>query len=325
MAKVKKPRSGSMQFWPRVRAKRIYPKIKAWAYLDENKPLAFIGYKAGMTHIGMIDNNKNSPTKGQQISCPVTVIECPPLKTASIKFYKNSHDGLKTISEIHSKNLNKELAKKINLPKKPKAKEPNSEEVDEVKITVYTQPKLTGIGKNKPELLEIGIGGKDTKSKIEYAKSLLDKEIKITDIFKEGQQVDVHAVTKGKGTQGPVKRFGIKIRQHKSEKTKRGPGTLGPWRGQAHIMFRVAHAGQTGYHTRTEYNKLLLKISNDPKEINPKGGFMHYGNVKNEYIMIKGSIPGPRKRAIELTEPIRSKQIKIQKPEINYISLTSKQ
>ena len=54
--------------------------------------------------------------------------------------------------------------------------------------------------------------------------------------MKDGDQLDFHCVTKGKGYQGPVKRFGIQIRARKAEKTKRGPGSLGSWKGQQQMM-----------------------------------------------------------------------------------------
>ncbi len=312
MSKTHKPRKGSLQFWPRKRASRIYPKIKSWA--KSNKILGFSGYKVGMTHIGIIDNT-NATTKGLLISCPVTVIECPPLKSLSLRFYKKTNFTLTLISEIFTKKVNKEF--KIKLSKK-ETKIPES--FDELRLVVYTQPKLASVGKKKPEVFEILIP-KD----VEAAKQLLEKEIKLTDVFKEGQLVDIHAVTKGKGFQGTIKRFGLKIRQHKSEKTKRGPGSLGAWH-PAKVDFRVPHAGQMGYHTRTEYNKWVIKISSDPKEINPKGGFLHYGNVKNDYMLVKGSIAGPAKRLIRLTDPIRlNKKIPNQAPEIKYINLESKQ
>ena len=253
----------------------------------------------------------------------MTVIECPPLKVLSVKFYQNSHDGLKLLSEISSDNPDKELGRKINMPKNQKAKEPNHDEVNEVRLLVHTQPKLTGIGKKKPELLEISVGGRDIKEKINYVKSLLGKEIKLSEIFKEGQEVDVHAVTKGKGFQGTVKRFGVKIRQHKSEKTKRGAGSLGPWTPKR-VSYQSAQPGKMGYHTRTEYNKLFVKIGNNPSEINPKGGFNHYGLIKNDYVLLKGSVPGAIKRPIEITEPVRSNKKAPQPLQITYISLESK-
>ena len=132
------------------------------------------------------------------------------------------------------------------------------------------------------------------------------------------------AVTRGKGFQGPVKRFGISIRQHKSEKSIRNPGSLGPWCGQGHIMWRVAHAGKMGYHLRTEYNKQILKFITDPKEVFFKGGIINYGNAKNPVILIKGSVAGPKKRLIIFQKASRAKK-QPQLPIIQNISLEEKQ
>lgn len=90
-------------------------------------------------------------------------------------------------------------------------------------------------------------------------------------------------------------------------------------------MWRTAHAGKMGYHLRTEYNKWLVKISNKPDEINIKGGFLGYGVVKNNHILIKGSLGGPQKRLIRFTESRRSKKNILDAPQITYTSLESKQ
>lgn len=315
------PRRGSLQFWPRKRAKRPYARIRTWPQLDGTKLLGFMGYKAGMTHIITIDNYPHSLTKGQEISIPVTVIECPPLKIFSLRFYKKTTTGLQLISEVLSSKIDKELQRKIKVPKKTQ-KEPDS--FDELRVAVYTQPKLTKTGKKKPELFEIGISG-NPQERLQYAKTLLDKDIKISDIFRESQHIDAHSVTIGKGFQGTVKRYGVPIRQHKAEKTKRGIATLGSWTPKR-VQFSVAQPGKMGYHLRTDYNKLIIKISDKPSEINPKGGFLHYGLIKNDYILLKGSIPGPVKRAITLTEPVRpNKKIGLQQYETTYTSLESKQ
>ena len=97
MPSTHKPRSGSLQFWPRRRAKSHKPRIRSWAKSNDPKPLAFIGYKAGMTHIIVKDNNPTSMTKNESISVPVTIIECPPLKIAASHFYKNTIFGSKLI------------------------------------------------------------------------------------------------------------------------------------------------------------------------------------------------------------------------------------
>ena len=299
MPTTSKPRAGSLQFWPRKKSKRIYANVKFLRGDKDNKLLGFIGYKVGMTHLHYISQNPHIKQKIETVS-PVTVIECPPLKPFSLRFYKKSGYGSEVITEILSKNLEKELSRKITLPKKQKEQIP--EKFDYLKLLVYTQPKSTGIGKKKPEIIELGMSGD-----LEFAKSLLNKkEIKIDEVFKENQYVDIHAITKGKGNQGPVKRFGISLKQHKSEKGTRRVGSLGNWTAKT---WRVAHAGQMGYSKRTEYNKLIFKIGNDNNEINQKGGFHKYGNVKNDYVLLKGSIAGSKKRAIIMTEPIRNKKV----------------
>jgi len=78
----------------------------------------------------------------------------------------------------------------------------------------------------------------------------MNKDISVKDVLSAGSYVDARAITVGKGTQGPVKRFGVNLRSHKSEKTIRGPGSLGSWIAQGHTMYRMAFAGQMGYHHR---------------------------------------------------------------------------
>jgi len=300
MARAHKPRAGSLQFWPRKRAKSIVPRIRSWPSCESVKPLGFAGYKVGMLHVIALDNTQNSPTKGQQIALPVTVIECPPLFVMGLRFYKNTVYGLKLISEMIADNLAKELDRKICMPKKKKQEIP--QEFDDVKLLVHTMPYKTGIGKKKPEIFELAIGSKNKDEKLSYAKSVLGKEIKLSDVFNEGSYVDVHAVTKGKGFQGPVKRFGVSLKHHKSEKKRRSTGNLGSWT-PTKVDWRVPQRGQMGFHTRTEYNKLVLAIN--PQDITPAGGFHKYGVVKNDVLLLKGSVPGARKRIIKLIDAIR--------------------
>ncbi len=325
MGKRKTPRSGSLQFWPRKRASRECARVRSWASSKDAKMLGFAGYKAGMTHILVTDNRPNAITKGEEVMYPVTVIECPPLKVAGVKFYKKTITGTRSVSAVLAPKLDKELAKKVKLPKKEAKKIDDITDFDDLKILVQTQPKMTGFGKKKPEIFEVACGG-SKDDKLKYAKEKLGKDVSIGEVFPAGAQVDIHSVTTGRGFQGPVKRFGVDLRHHKSEKTKRGPGSLGGWKAQAHVMWRVAYAGQTGYHLRMEHNKWLLKVSDNPKEINPKGGFVRYGLLKNTYILIKGSVGGPVKRLVRLNAPIRpNKKIITQAPTIEYISTESKQ
>ncbi len=337
MPKAKNPRRGSMQYWPRKRAAKAVPKVGAWPTPEQNKAisgarlLGFAGYKVGMTHLHFVDGGKNSLYKGLEVSRPVTVLECPPLLLVTLRFYRMTENGPVVAQDILLPQLAKIIGRRLDLPKKQSGLEEQLKGLDmgsiaDVHAIVATQPSLTGIGKKVPDLMEMGISGKTVEEKLAYAQTLVGKPIDVASVFSAGIQVDVHAVSKGKGFQGPVKRFGVAIRHHKSEGTKRGPGSLGGWRNQAHVMYRVAHAGQMGYHTRTDYNKQLLLIGNDPKGINPAGGFVHYGAVKGTYVLLAGSVPGPKKRLIRFNYALYPDRKRAETaPEITSVSLVSQQ
>lgn len=326
MPKTHSPSHGSMQYWPRVRAKRPYARVRNWSTHSKDHILGFIGYKAGMTQIIGIDTSKNSLTKGEEVTVPVTVIECPPMKIAGLRLYKHQYQGQNPFKDIMFK-TDKSLSRKTNVPKKvvdiKELDGINVSELSNVKLLVYTQPSLSGVSKKRPEFMEIGMSGSNA-DKIKFIKDNHDKELLVANLFKEGEHVDIHAITKGKGLQGPVKRFGVAFKPHKTEKGVRRVGTLGAWSGQGHTLYRVPHPGQMGYHMRTEYNRTIYKISNKPEEVNPKGAFPHYGNVKSSFILIRGSVSGPQKRAIIFTKPMRAKMPK-SVPTIIHISKESKQ
>ncbi len=305
MPSARSPRHGSMQFWPRVRAKRQLATVRSWTKTSKDPILGFIGYKAGMTHIMAINTRKTSTSKGEEIAIPVTIIECPPLRIAGVRLYKKKYLNKQPSKDILFK-LDKSLSRTINMPKKVHDMKEleDTQDVIDVKLLVYTQPELAGVSKKRPELMELALNG-TVDDKIKYVKENHDKEILINNVFKEGDFFDAHSVTKGKGYQGSIKRFGVALKVHKTEKGVRRVGTLGAWSGQGHTLYRVPHPGQMGYHLRTEYNKQIYKISNKPEEVNPKGAFLKYGNVKSTYILVAGSIAGARKRAIVMAKPMR--------------------
>jgi large subunit ribosomal protein L3 len=325
MAKRKNPRHGSMQFWPRVRASRPYARVRSVPGKDA-KILGFAGYKAGMTHVVATDTSKTSPTKGEKLSIPVTVIECPPMKVASVRFYTAAGYGTAVSKEVFMK-ASKELARKTNNA----SKSHDVSELDKVALDaithitlqVYTQPKLSGVDKKTPEIFELPLGG-SVEEQLAFAKEHAQKEITVQDVFTVGQMVDTRAVTKGKGYQGPVKRFGVSLRSHKSEKTIRGPGSLGGWIAQGHSMYRVAFAGQMGYHQRTQYNNQILAIVENPEEVNTRGGFINFGEVKQPCVLVKGSVQGAKKRLVTMTAPLRAHEKKAA-PAVDFISQESKQ
>ncbi len=334
MSHPHRPRRGSIAYSPRVRARSEIPRVRAWPLSKEPKLLGFAGYKAGMTHLIIRDEAPHSLTTGMEISVPVTIMEAPAMKIAAIRAYSASTNGASAIAEAWTTELDKELNRALVIPKKhdlPAALAKIEQLIKDgiakdLRVVMYTLPeKVTGIPKKKPEIMENNIGGTDLIGRFAYAKNLLGKSVHVGDVFKNGDVIDVLAITTGKGTQGPVKRWGIQLQKSKHSRagSVREIGTLGPWH-PSHVSWRVPQLGQMGYHQRTECNKQIMQIGKDGKAVTPQGGFLNYGIISNDYVIIKGSVPGPAKRLIRMRPAIRAGK-QLPAPEITYISLESKQ
>jgi len=296
----KSPRKGSLQFWPRKRVRKFLPSVN-WDAIKtspEKKLKGFICYKAGMISVHVRDNTSNSMTKGKNIILPVTVLECPSMKIFSVRFYKNG----KVLKEILAENPDKELKRKLKIPraKKKDFEDVKEEEYDDLRVIVYSQVKKTNI-KKTPDIVEIGISG-NKEEKIRFIKENMGKELSVLNFFSSGQLVDLRGLTKGKGLAGPVKRFGIHLKDHKSEKGQRRPGSLGPWH-PARVTFRAPQAGQLGTFTRVKLNSKVIDMgSSKEREIK---GIKNFGDIKTDYVIVHGSVQGPEKRQLIITQPLR--------------------
>lgn len=332
MAQIHRPRRGSLSYSPRKRAKSEVPRIRSWPQEDKARMAGFAGYKAGMTHVMMIDDRPKSLTEGMEISVPVTVLEVPPMNVVAVRAYENYNGGLRAAGEAWAENLAPELKRAITVPKKSRGTAPGDlealgEDLADVRVLVHTNPTLvSGIPKKVPEVMEMPINGGSMLDRLKLAQSLLGQQVPVSSVFDLGDLVDASAVTKGKGLQGPVRRWGIAMAKRKHARTGklRHVGNLGPW-NPSHISWRVPQLGQMGYHQRTEYNKRLMLIGSDGSKITPEGGFPGYGLVRNQYILIKGSLPGPVKRLVRMRHAIRPGANFVKAPELLYVSQESKQ
>ncbi|MCJ7634491.1 50S ribosomal protein L3, partial [Candidatus Bathyarchaeota archaeon] len=304
--RINAPRHGSLAYLPRGRAKRPIGRINHWPGVEAESPklIGFAGYKVGMSFAFMISTLRGSPTFGQEIYSPVTFLETPPMLVCGFRFYSETPHGLKAKNEVWAEKPPKDLERVLTLPANSDISslqdiEANLDAKTELRAIVCTQPRLGNVPQKKPELFEVKVVGGTLKDQFDYLKNLLGKEVGLSAIFKEGQPIDVITVTKGKGIQGPVKRWGVKTLPHKSRKTVRGVGTLGAWTPH-YVMYTVPRAGQMGFHQRTERNKMILKIGENTQPFAPKGGFPHYGLIRSNYLVLKGSIPGPAKRLVKM-------------------------
>jgi large subunit ribosomal protein L3 len=270
-----------------------------------------LAYKAGMTQLITVDESE-SPTKNQEVSRACTVLEYPQTVLYGVRLYKKNPDT--KYENASTEVYDAESAKKMKLQNAKNNGKINDykdkiSEYSDIAALLVAYPKTTAMSKNHQERFEARVTGKDIKEKFDFVASHLGKEVKIPDVFKKGEDIDLMAVTKGKGWQGPIKRLGVVRLFHKATQKQRHVGTLGAF-GLGKVAYTVPHAGQTGYGTRTEHNKRILQIGTKEtvSAINQKAGFSNYGPVRNDYLVVDGSVPGPAKRVIRVRKAVRSHQ-----------------
>ncbi len=262
------------------------------------------------------------PNAGKQLVSLGTVLVTPPVLILGIRGYSKDHDGRHAEFDVYAEDIPKSFSKEITLVNKQENALENAEkrlkQIKEIFAIVAVSPRAAGLEQKKPYVFEASVSGGDIQKQFTHVKELLGKEIKIDQIFETGATVDVAAITKGKGWQGVIQRWGVKKKQHKSRKTVREVGSLGPISPQS-IMYTVPRAGQMGFHQRVEYDKRIMVMGNANDEqikINPDGGFKHFGLVKGDFIILKGSVPGTYRRLIKLRSQIRNAPDKVNKPNI---------
>lgn len=314
------PRRGSLAYRPRMRRQRHVTRVRSWPQIDAEKPvfLGAIGFKAGSIHVITVDDRENLPNFGKPLFNQSTVIACAPFLLLGVRAYENTNYGLRVFADFSTETLPKNISKKIKFNTKSSTEniekiKNNIDKIHSFRGIVSTLPKNVGLSQKTPLISEIGISGGTLESQFEYLSSQLGKEFTINDIFSVGSFVDTFGVTKGKGWQGPVKRFGIKKKESKSRKTVREVGTINPWKPTT-VRYTVPRAGQMGFHQRLDRNKQILFVGNENnKPITPSKGFDHFGVLRGDYIIVKGSVPGPNKRPVTLRQSFRPRDLKIPK------------
>jgi large subunit ribosomal protein L3 len=326
-----------MGYSPRDRAAKEVPRIRSWPDDDGSPGLqGFAGYKAGMTHVMMVNDEANSPREGMEESVPVTVVETPPMRAVALRAYEQTAYGMKPLTEVWASEFDEDLDRVLDLPNEDTYEDDADDlrtaleggEVDDVRLITHTVPAgLQNVPKKKPDVMETRVGGGSVQERADYGLDLLEEggEHSMSDVFRAGEYLDVAGVTKGKGTQGPVKRWGVQKRKgkHARQGWRRRIGNLGPW-NPSRVRSTVPQQGQTGYHQRTELNKRLIDIGNgdDPSV---DGGFVNHGEVDGDYALVKGSLPGPNKRLLRFRPAIRPNDQPRLDPEVRFVSTASNQ
>ncbi len=308
------PRRGSLAYRPRGRAKSFIPRIRNWPRIQAEKPtmLGFPAFKAGTVHVITTDDRAKTPNFGKPLFNVSSVLSLPEAEVKGVRLYARETGADFPLVDITAD-------AQAALAKAP------FERVKRVTALVSVVPSEAGLSQKKPIVLEVGVGGADVKGQAEYVAGLVGKKVRFSDFFKAGMYVDVLGITKGKGFEGPVTRFGIKRKQHKSRKSVRAVGVIGPWHPAA-VMYTVARAGQMGFHQRTETGKRILMVGNaKEKAITPAGGFLHYGDVSGDYAVLRGSVPGPASRFVVVRYPVRGFHKSQAPPQVVEVSVMARQ
>jgi len=214
-----------------------------------------------------------------------------------------------------------------------------------VRVIAHTQVDLLKhLRQKKAHIMEIQLNGGDSAAKVAWAKEHLEKPVAVKQVFSESEMIDVLGVTKGHGFEGVTHRWGTKKLPRKTHKGLRKVACIGAWH-PARVFFSVARAGQNGYHHRTEMNKKIYRIAGGvqqkdgevnyngatnsdvtKKTITPMGGFPHYGEVKQDYVMVKGATVGTKKRVLTLRKSCfaQTNRSAMEKVELQFIDTSSK-
>nr|6RM3_LB0 Chain LB0, uL3 [Vairimorpha necatrix] len=352
--KFNAPRHGSLAFCPRKRSKTIRPPIRAFPKDDPSSKIhltGFIGYKAGMTHVV---RTKTVQTKNKQslkeILDAVTIVETPANVIYGVTGYEQTGRGLKRVATVFSNHIDQGVLRRryglkweeISGKLSGLSIEDTETKISEIKkrscvirVLVHSQPsKIPVLNLKKSHTAEIQVNGGSIEEKVDWALEHFEKEFNVQDIFGVDENLDVIGVTKGKGFTGVIKRFGVTKQPRKSRKGIRKVACIGAWH-PSRVMTTVARAGGKGFHRRTEINKKVYMIGHGnekikteydltKKFITPMGGFPHYGQIKNEFIMLKGAIVGPSKRVVTLRKSLLKNQKKNEDLVIKFVDTSSK-
>jgi len=304
---------------------------------------AFMSYKAGMSHIVRDMDRPGSKLHKKEVCEAVSILEAPPMMVVGFVGYVQTPRGLRALTSVWAGHLSEECKRRFykNWHKSKKkaftkyqkkwgeasksGTTPMAQEIERAKkycqvirAICHTQIGKVKLGRKKAHIKEIQINGGTTEQKVDFAMGLFEQEVKVADVFSQDEMIDVIGATKGHGFAGVITRWGCTRLPRKTHRGLRKVACIGTWH-PARVQFQVPRSGQRGYHHRTEINKKIYRIGSNKKDdansarteadltekgITPLGGFSHYGEVNEDWVMVKGGVMGPRKRIITLRKSL---------------------
>ncbi|XP_036409026.1 60S ribosomal protein L3-like [Megalops cyprinoides] len=257
------------------------------------------------------------------------------------RFYKNWYKSKKKAFTKYSKKWQDERGKK----QLEKDFTSMKKYCSVIRVIVHSQMRLLPLRQKKAHVMEIQLNGGSVAEKVDWVREKLEQPIPVSSVFSQNEMIDIIGVTKGHGVKGVTSRWHTKKLPRKTHKGLRKVACIGAWH-PARVGYTIARAGQKGYHHRTELNKKIYRIGKGvhvqegkvicnnastnydttQKTITPLGGFPHYGDVNNDFLMLKGCVVGPKKRVLTLRKCLLTHTSRKAKEaiELKFIDTTSK-
>ena len=222
---------------------------------------AILATKVGMTQIFNADG----------VLVPVTVLQAGPCYVTQIKTVDN--DGYSAVQVGFVDKKEKVVTKDANGKKEIKHRH--------------------GVNKaEKGHFDKAGVSGKRfvREFKFDNAEEYTLADVIKADIFAEGDKIDATAISKGKGFQGAIKRFG----QHRGpmahgSKFHRHQGSNGACSSPSKVFKGKHMPGHMGSVKVTVQNLEVVRV-----------------DAENNLLLVKGSVPGPKKSLVTIKETVKA-------------------
>jgi large subunit ribosomal protein L3 len=150
-----------------------------------------------------------------------------------------------------------------------------------------------------------GIGAKRTLREFRCpadfaAKFEVGQELKVEELFEEGQFVDVQGISRGRGFTGVMRRhnFAGSVRTHGTHEVKRHGGSIGTNMTPGRTLAGVGMPGQHGNVTMSVLNQIVVKLVPEDSLILIRGGVP---GARNGLVVVRGAVkrsggkPKPKK------------------------------
>merc|ERR1739847_88838 len=224
--KFSAPRHGSLAFLPKKRAARHRGKAKSFPKDDPAKPVhltAFLGYKAGMTHVVREVDRPGSKVNKKEVVEAVTIIETPPVVVVGLVGYIETPRGLRAFKTVWAEHISDEAkrrfyknwgkSKKLAFAKNQKKWTENKASQEAainkikkycqvVRLIAHTQMKLLPLKQKKAHIIELQVNGGSSADKVDFAKGLFEQQISVGSVFAKDDNTDCIGVTQGHGRKG---------------------------------------------------------------------------------------------------------------------------